>query len=103
MDFNICINQGCKEIIFVRADYDNETRSSGLQRQVVRRKPEVSKANIDSNFRVEVQGMQIKAKTNVSEISSVSIIRFDVVNDRMWLIFIPVCKSGVSSFWCIMK
>jgi hypothetical protein len=103
MDFNICINQGCKDMIFVGADYDNQRRSSGLKCQVVRRNPDVSEKNIDFSFRVGVQGKQGKAKTNVSEISSVSITKIYVGNDRMWLIFIPVCKIGDSSFWCIMQ
>jgi hypothetical protein len=42
-------------------------------------------------------------KTNVSEISSVSIIRVDVVNDHMSLIYTPVCQIDVSSYWCIMQ
>lgn len=64
----------------MQADYGNQPRSSGLKRRVLRRKPDVSKENFDSTFRIGVWGKQGKAKTNVSEISSVSIIRVDMVN-----------------------
>jgi hypothetical protein len=37
-----------------------------------------------------------------SEISSDSIIRVDVVNDHLSLIFIPVYQTNVSSYWCTM-
>jgi hypothetical protein len=46
--------------------------------------------------------VDVELKTNVSEISTVSIIRTDVVNDRMSLIFTPVCEIDASSYWCIM-
>jgi hypothetical protein len=39
-----------------------------------------------------INRINVELKTNVSEISSVSIFRVDVVNDRMSLIFIPVFK-----------
>jgi hypothetical protein len=40
-----------------------------------------------------ISHVNAELKTNVSEISSVSIIRVDVVNDHMSLIFIPVCQT----------
>jgi hypothetical protein len=44
-----------------------------------------------------INRINVELKINVSEISSVSIFRVDVVNDRMSLIFIPVCQIGASS------
>jgi hypothetical protein len=47
--------------------------------------------------------VNIELKTNVSEMSSVSIIRVDVVNGHMSLIFILVCQVDVPSYWCTMQ
>jgi hypothetical protein len=43
----------------------------------------------------------VELKTDVSEIS-VSIIRVDVVNGYMSLIFVPVCLIDASFHWRIM-
>jgi hypothetical protein len=40
-----------------------------------------------------ISRVNVELKTNVTEISSVSIIRVDVVNDHMSLIFILVCQT----------
>jgi hypothetical protein len=52
-------------------------------------------------FSRAISRVNVKLKTNVSEISSVYIIRVDVVNDRISLIFIPDCQIDASSyrFW----
>jgi hypothetical protein len=42
-------------------------------------------------------------KSDVSEISSASIIRVDVVNGRTSLMFIPVSQTDVSSYWYILQ
>jgi hypothetical protein len=42
-------------------------------------------------------------KTNISWISSNSIIRTNVVNDHMSLIHIPACRINASSYWCTMQ
>jgi hypothetical protein len=43
-------------------------------------------------FSRSISRVNVELKTNVSDISTVSIIRVGVVNDRMLLIFIPVCQ-----------
>jgi hypothetical protein len=50
-----------------------------------------------------VSWVSVELKTNVSEISSVSLIRVDVVNGGISLIFIPVCQIIASSYWCIVQ
>lgn len=45
----------------------------------------------------EISHVKFEIKTNISEISSVSIFKVNVVNDHISLIFIPVCQIGVSS------
>jgi hypothetical protein len=47
--------------------------------------------------------VNVELKTDVSEISSVSIIRVDVMNDRILLIFTPVCQIDSSSYWCAVQ
>jgi hypothetical protein len=42
--------------------------------------------------------VNIELKTNVPEIISVSIIRVDVLNDHVSLIFVPVCESDALSY-----
>jgi hypothetical protein len=46
--------------------------------------------------------VNVEIKPDVSDIFSASIIRVDVVNDRMSLIVIPVCEIDASSYWCIV-
>jgi hypothetical protein len=46
-----------------------------------------------SKYSRAISRVNVELKANVSEISSVSTIRFDVVNDRISLIFIPFVKS----------
>jgi hypothetical protein len=48
-----------------------------------------------------ISRVNVEPKINVSEISSVSIIRVAVMNDRTLLIFIPVCQ--IDAYWCIMQ
>jgi hypothetical protein len=43
--------------------------------------------------------VNVELRINVSEFSSVSVIRVDVVSDNMSLIFIPVCQIDASSYW----
>jgi hypothetical protein len=45
----------------------------------------------------EISRVNVELQTNVSEVSSVSIIRVHVANHRMSLIFIPVCQIDASS------
>jgi hypothetical protein len=57
----------------------------------------------EQKFFHSISRVNVELKTNVSEVSSVSIIKVDAVNDRMSLMFILVCKIDVSSYWCIMQ
>jgi hypothetical protein len=50
-----------------------------------------------------ISHVNVEVKTHISEIALVSIIKVDVVNDRMSLIFIPVCQIDASSYWCTMQ
>jgi hypothetical protein len=50
-----------------------------------------------------LSSVKVELKTNVSEFSLVSIIRVDMVNDRVSLMFIPVCQIDAASYWCIMQ
>jgi hypothetical protein len=49
-----------------------------------------------------ISRVNVELNTNVSDIASGSIIRVDVANDRISLIFIPVCPTDYSSYWCTM-
>jgi hypothetical protein len=49
-------------------------------------------------FSPAISRVDVELKPSVSEIWSVSIIRVDVVNDRISLMFIPVCRIGASSY-----
>jgi hypothetical protein len=46
-------------------------------------------------FSRAISRVNVELNTNVSDIS---IIRVDVANDRMSLIFIPVCQ--IDAYWC---
>jgi hypothetical protein len=48
------------------------------------------------------QPVSVELKTNVAEIS-VSIIRVDMTNDRVSLIFTPVCQIDARSYWCVVQ
>jgi hypothetical protein len=50
-----------------------------------------------------ISGFRVELKITVSEISPVAIVRVDVVNDCMSVIFIPVCEIDVSSYWCTIE
>jgi hypothetical protein len=54
-------------------------------------------------FSQAISHINVELKTNVSETSSISSIMVDVVNDRVWLTFIPVYQINASSYWCIMQ
>jgi hypothetical protein len=46
--------------------------------------------------------VNVEPQTDVSDISSTSIFRVDVVYDRVSLIFIAVYQVDAPSYWCIM-
>jgi hypothetical protein len=50
-----------------------------------------------------IRCVYFELKTNVSELSSISIIRVDMVNDHMSLIYIPVCQINASTYLCTMQ
>jgi hypothetical protein len=47
--------------------------------------------------------VNVELKTNISGISSVSIVRVSVVNDHTSLILMPVCQFDASSYWHAMQ
>jgi hypothetical protein len=49
-------------------------------------------------FSRPISRVNVEIKTEVSEISSVSIIRVDVMNDLATLIYVPVCQIDASAF-----
>jgi hypothetical protein len=53
------------------------------------------------NISRAISRVNVELKTNVSYISSVSIVRVDVANDRMSLIFTPVRQ--IDAYWCIVQ
>jgi hypothetical protein len=47
-----------------------------------------------------IRHANIELNINISELSSISIIRVDVVNDHMLLIYTSICQIGASFCWC---
>jgi hypothetical protein len=54
-------------------------------------------------FSRAISRLNAEQKTRISEISAVSIIRVDVVNDYISLIFIADCLIDASSYGCTMQ
>jgi hypothetical protein len=68
----------------------------------VRYQPDLPSPMDKQYFSRAIGHVNVKLKNDVSEVSSVSIIRVDVMNGRMSLIFILVCETD-SFFWCIIQ